>query len=96
MTCAAGSRNESLFSCVDSFGNVVKQGGAALRGQCTSLVFDKQLESQQCEVAHQGNGMYALSYCLSSAGPYEVSQGHSVVWTCCKHRSFADVGKLLH
>ncbi|KAL0032084.1 hypothetical protein WJX77_004214 [Trebouxia sp. C0004] len=71
--CTAGSRHESLFSCVDSFGNAVKQGGAALRGQCTSLVFDKQLtESQQCEVAHQGNGMHALSYCLCSAGPYEV------------------------
>jgi len=78
MTCAAGSRTESLFSCVDSFGNAVKDGGAALRGQCTSLVFDKQSKaSLECEVAHQRNGMYALSYCLRSAGPYEVSQGPS-------------------
>ncbi len=78
MTCAAGSRTESLLTCVDSFGNAVKQGGAALRGQCTSLAFDKQSkESQRCEVAHQGNGMYALSYYLRSAGPCEVSHGHS-------------------
>ncbi len=74
MTCAAGSRTESLISCVDSFGNAVKQGGAALRGQCTSLVSEKQSkESQQCEVAQQGNGVYALSYCLRSAETYEVS-----------------------
>lgn len=78
MTCAAGSRIESLFSCVDSFGNAVKQGDAALRGQCTSLTFDKQSkESQRCDVAHRGNGMYALSYCLRSAGPYEVSHEYS-------------------
>ncbi|DBA83503.1 TPA: hypothetical protein ACH3X2_006431 [Trebouxia sp. C0005] len=98
--CTAGSRIESLFSCVDSFGNAVKQGDAALRGQCTSLTFDKQSkESQRCDVAHRGNGMYALSYCLRSAGPYEVRawleeqkesvmtvQGHCSAATTCVHQ----------
>ena len=68
----AGSRAEVVLQCVDSFGNAWKEGGAALGGQYTSLAAGASPHPQPCEVADRGHGLYALSYCLQAAGPFQV------------------------
>ena len=79
MLCDAGCIAKATFSCLDGFGNALQEGGALPRGQCTSQAQDATADSQTCEVTHRGNGVYALSFCLRSAGPFQVSKS----WMCC-------------
>jgi len=69
---AAGNKAETLFRCLDSFGNPLREGGTSLGGQFVSQAEELRPEPQSCEVADMGNGLYALSYCLQAAGQYEV------------------------
>ena len=68
-----------MLQSQDTFGNLLKEGGALVQGHIVAQGATPAGVPQPCQVADRGNGLYALSFSSQTAGRFEVRSSPPVV-----------------